>query len=57
MSVLFAGVVAIEWYGWGRKVISFLSMLTIPFYILSKTPLYLRFLTKRQKSWVKTERD
>lgn len=54
---LFTGVVAIAWYGWGRKVISFLSMLTIPFYILSKTPLYLRFLTKRQKSWVKTERD
>jgi cellulose synthase/poly-beta-1,6-N-acetylglucosamine synthase-like glycosyltransferase len=54
---LFASVIAIAWYGWGRKVISFLSMLTIPFYMLSKIPLYLRFLTKRQKSWVKTERD
>ncbi|GAO34683.1 glycosyl transferase [Sulfuricella sp. T08] len=54
---LFAIAITIAWYGWGRKVISFLAMLTIPFYILSKTTLYLRFLTKRQKSWVKTERD
>ncbi|MBU1691825.1 MAG: glycosyltransferase family 2 protein [Gammaproteobacteria bacterium] len=54
---LFATAITVAWYGWGRKVISFLAMLTIPFYILSKFPLYLRFLTKRQKSWVKTERD
>lgn len=50
-------MIAVAWRGWGRKVIPFLSMLTIPFYILSKIPLYLRFLTKRQKSWVKTGRD
>ena len=54
---LFAIAITIAWYGWGRKIISFLSMLIIPFYILSKAPLYFRFLTKRQKSWVKTGRD
>jgi hypothetical protein len=54
---VFAIAITIAWYGWGRKIISFLSMLIIPFYILSKTPLYFRFLTKRQKSWVKTGRD
>lgn len=56
-SGLFAIAIAVAWHGWGRRIVSFLSLLTIPFYMLSKIPLYLRFLTKRQKSWVKTERD
>jgi len=54
---LFITAIAIAWYGWGRKVISLASMTAIPLYILYKIPLYLRFLTKRQKSWVKTKRD
>ena len=54
---LFITAITIAWYRWGRKIISFLSVLVIPLYILSKVPLYFRFLTKRQKSWVKTERD
>jgi glycosyltransferase involved in cell wall biosynthesis len=54
---LFMIAIFIAWYGWGRKVISFLSLLMIPFSVLSKIPLYLRFLTKRQSSWVKTKRD
>ncbi len=54
---LFVAAIAVAWYGWGRKVISLVSMMAIPFYILFKIPIYLRFLTKRQKSWVKTGRD
>jgi cellulose synthase/poly-beta-1,6-N-acetylglucosamine synthase-like glycosyltransferase len=54
---LFGIAIVIAWYGWGRRIISFLSLLMIPFYILSKIPLYLRFLTKRQSTWVKTGRD
>lgn len=54
---LFSVAIAIAWVGWGRKIISLVSMLTIPFYILFKVPVYLRFLIKRQKSWVKTGRD
>jgi cellulose synthase/poly-beta-1,6-N-acetylglucosamine synthase-like glycosyltransferase len=54
---LLVAAIAVAWYGWGRKVISLASMTAIPFYILFKIPLYLRFLTKRQKSWVKTKRD
>ncbi len=54
---LFTIAIFIAWYGWGRKVISFLSLLMIPYYALSKIPLYLRFLTKRQSAWVKTGRD
>lgn len=54
---LFAIAIVIAWYGWGRRVVSFLSLLMIPFYILAKVPLYLRFMTKRQSTWVKTGRD
>lgn len=54
---LFTIAIFIAWYGWGRKVVSFLSLLMIPYYVLSKIPLYLRFLTKRQSTWVKTGRD
>lgn len=54
---LFAIAIVIAWHGWGRRVISFLTLLMIPFYILPKIPLYLRFLTKRQSTWVKTGRD
>jgi len=54
---LLVAAIVVAWYGWGRKVVSFASMTAIPFYILFKIPVYLRFLTKRQKSWVKTKRD
>lgn len=54
---LFIIAIAIAWYGWGRRIVSFLSLLMIPYYIMSKIPLYLRFLVKRQNTWVKTGRD
>ncbi len=48
---------ALMWYAWGRQLIPPRALLMGPLYILSKAPLYLRFLTRRQKHWVKTERD
>ncbi len=33
------------------------NLLAIPFYILWKIPLYLSFLIKPQKKWIRTERD
>jgi len=54
---LFAAAIALAWYGWGRNTLSAASLLSIPWYVLQKIPLYLRFVTKRQKSWVKTRRD
>jgi len=54
---LFVIAIVLAWHGWGRGVISFLSLLMIPFYIISKIPIYFRFLTKRQRTWVKTGRD
>jgi cellulose synthase/poly-beta-1,6-N-acetylglucosamine synthase-like glycosyltransferase len=45
------------WWTEGRKVISGPSLLKIPFYILWKLPIYLRFFTARQTGWNRTQRD
>ena len=49
--------IGLAWLGWGRKTISFSSMLLVPVYVLLKIPSYVKFLFKRQKTWIKTERD
>ncbi len=50
-GVLFA------WARFGHDLISFSTMLSIPFYVLRKLPLYRAFLQKRQTSWVRTARE
>jgi len=45
------------WAKFGRTDISGSTLLSVPFYILWKIPLYLGFLLKRQTKWVRTERD
>jgi len=45
------------WAKFGRADISGSTLLSVPFYILWKIPLYLGFLLKRQTKWVRTERD
>ncbi len=48
--------VLLAWWGWARHVISPATFLLIPIYILSKIPHYFKFLFKRQKQWVRTDR-
>jgi len=48
---------AVAWWGWGRKIITFSTLLLVPVYVVSKIPHYIKFLFKRQKTWNKTERD
>ena len=45
------------WAKFGRANISGLVLLTIPFYILWKIPLYFAFLVKPQTKWIRTKRD
>jgi hypothetical protein len=45
------------WAKFGRADISGSTLLSVPFYILWKIPLYLGFLLKLQTKWVRTERD
>jgi cellulose synthase/poly-beta-1,6-N-acetylglucosamine synthase-like glycosyltransferase len=49
--------VLIAWHGWGRRVVSLVDLLTVPFYVLAKMPLYLKFWTRRQKEWIRTDRE
>ena len=49
--------VLLAWSKFGREDLPFGSLVAIPFYILSKVPIYLKFLIKPQSRWLKTERD
>lgn len=58
LAMALVGVaVFLAWLGWGRAVISLSTLLSVPFYVLAKIPLYIRFWTRRQKEWVRTDRD
>ncbi|MEM7592493.1 MAG: glycosyltransferase family 2 protein [Cyanobacteria bacterium P01_A01_bin.83] len=53
---LFGGVF-LAWIKFGRSDLPLANLIAIPFYILGKIPIYLKFLTKPQSRWLKTERD
>ena len=54
---MFTGTVFLSWLIWGRTIVSFTDLLKVPFYILGKIPLYITYLFKRQKEWIRTDRD
>ena len=45
------------WWGWGRDLVSAREWLQVPFYLLAKVPLYVGFIFRRQKAWVRTDRQ
>ena len=49
--------VLMAWVRFGRSDLPLKNLLAIPFYMLSKIPIYLKFLVKPQSRWLKTERD
>jgi cellulose synthase/poly-beta-1,6-N-acetylglucosamine synthase-like glycosyltransferase len=49
--------VLLAWSKFGRADLPFGSLVAIPFYILGKVPIYLKFLVNPQSRWLKTERD
>lgn len=54
--VLFASAVGLAWWGWGRAVVPARALLRVPGYVLGKIPVYLGFVRRRQKEWIKTDR-
>ena len=56
LTAVFAIAALIAWYKFGQEIVAFKVLSGIPFYILRKIPLYVAFLLKRQRDWVKTER-
>jgi cellulose synthase/poly-beta-1,6-N-acetylglucosamine synthase-like glycosyltransferase len=58
MSGLFLlAAILISWAKFARSDLPFKELLAVPIYILWKIPLYLKFLIKPQKIWIRTERD
>lgn len=45
------------WLKFGRQQLPLTSLLAAPFYVLWKIPLYVGFLFKPQKEWVRTDRS
>ncbi|MEO1211237.1 MAG: glycosyltransferase family 2 protein [Cyanobacteria bacterium J06638_20] len=56
-GVLMTGAIVLAWAVFARKTIPAMTLLSIPFYLLWKIPLYASFLVKRQTRWIRTERD
>ena len=62
VAVSIAGIflltgVCLAWIKFGRSDLPLTNLVAIPFYILSKIPIYLKFLVKPQSRWLRTERD
>lgn len=47
----------VAWLRFGRGVIPGKVLLFVPLYAAWKIPIYLAFFTRRQREWVRTERD
>lgn len=45
------------WARFGRAYLPAAAMLSIPLYVLWKLPIYLNFVRRREKQWVRTERN
>jgi cellulose synthase/poly-beta-1,6-N-acetylglucosamine synthase-like glycosyltransferase len=48
--------VLVGWRLRGRDLVSLAELLTAPWYVLARIPIYLRFAFDRQKQWVRTDR-
>ena|GEM_PF-53743 len=49
--------IALAWVKFGRQQLPLMSLLAAPFYVVWKIPLYLAFVFRPQKEWVRTERS
>ena len=48
--------VLLTWWRFGREVVPFGALLSAPWYVLWKAPIYASFLHRREKQWQRTER-
>ncbi len=56
-GILLLIAILLTWFKFGRSILSLKTLLSIPFYILWKLPMYFNFLKKPQQEWVRTQRD
>jgi len=56
LLVVFFSAILLAWAQRGRDLVRLSELLAVPWYILAKVPIYLRFIVRRQKDWVRTDR-
>lgn len=56
-GIVLITAVLLAWARFGQDIIPLKQLLSIPLYILWKIPMYVAFIVKPQKQWVRTERD
>ncbi len=56
-GVLLGTAILISWAKFARSDLPLHQLFAVPFYIIWKIPLYLKFLIKPQKVWIRTERE
>jgi cellulose synthase/poly-beta-1,6-N-acetylglucosamine synthase-like glycosyltransferase len=54
--LFFTVMLIITWWKFGREYLTLKELCSIPIYVVSKISIYIRFLFKRQKSWIRTSR-
>lgn len=53
---VFLAVILLAWAVFARRIVPLTSLLSIPWYIILKIPLYFAFLVRPQRAWVRTSR-
>jgi cellulose synthase/poly-beta-1,6-N-acetylglucosamine synthase-like glycosyltransferase len=53
----FAAMLANVWWRYGQDYLSAKELSGIPLYVISKLSIYIAFIFKRQKEWIRTDRD
>ncbi|GAB3775712.1 glycosyltransferase family 2 protein [Ramlibacter monticola] len=53
----FTAAVLLGWWSVGRRWVSFAELAFAPIHVLRKLPVYLAFVFRRQKEWVRTSRE
>ena len=56
MTILTLAIL-LAWWNWGRQIITLTTLLLVPVYVISKIPFYFSFIFKRQKKWIRTDRN
>lgn len=56
IGLLFGLSMLVAWWRFGRDVLTAGELAAIPFYVLWKVPVYIGFVFRRERAWVRTER-
>lgn len=56
LLIIFLATILFAWNAQGRDLVRLRELLAVPWYIAAKLPMYVRFIVRRQRDWVRTDR-